>query len=225
MWPDPLRQREDRTSILVIMENVRLAVRGLDHLTVVGLNSYLASQPSFTVLPERHQGNIDIVVMALDNFSSDGIALLRRTAANIGKPIVLIIDEIKEVELVVAVECQVVAILPRSASADERLIQCIHSTAAGGAHIPPDLLGQLLKHTERLHRELLAGHGLSPSGLTQREIAVLQLMADGLDTGDIANEMNCSERTVKNILYTITNRLQLRNRPQAVAYAMRAGVI
>jgi DNA-binding CsgD family transcriptional regulator len=34
-----------------------------------------------------------------------------------------------------------------------------------------------------------------------------------------------SERTVKNILYAVTNRLQLRNRPQAVAYAMRAGVI
>jgi DNA-binding NarL/FixJ family response regulator len=209
----------------VFVEQVRLTVCGLDHLTVLGLKSHLSSLPGFQVLPEHEQGSADVVVMALDNFSSDGIDLLRRTADEIGKPIVLIIDEVKEVELVVAVECEVVGILPRAASADERLPECIHATAAGDAHIPPNLLGQLLEHTERLHRELLAAHGLSRSGLAPREIAVLRLMADGLDTADIGTELNYSERTVKNIIHAITNRLNLRNRPQAVAYAMRAGVI
>jgi len=54
---------------------------------------------------------------------------------------------------------------------------------------------------------------------------VLRLMADGMDTGEIARNLSYSERTVKNIIYAITTRLSLRNRSHAVAYAMRAGVI
>jgi DNA-binding NarL/FixJ family response regulator len=50
-------------------------------------------------------------------------------------------------------------------------------------------------------------------------------MADGLDTGEIAGELCYSERTVKNVIYEMTSRLNLRNRPHAVAYAMQAGVI
>jgi DNA-binding NarL/FixJ family response regulator len=206
------------------MGRVRLVVRGLDHLTVIGLTSYLAGQPGYTVLPEQQRTEAEVVVMALDGFSSNGVELLRRTADELGKPIVLIVNEVKEVELVIAVQCQVMAILPRAASADDRLLQCIRSTADGGAHIPPDLLGQLLKHTERLQRELTAG-GVNRGGLEMREIAVLRLMAEGQDTAEIAAELQYSERTVKNILYAVTSRLQLRNRPQAVAYAMRAGVI
>jgi DNA-binding NarL/FixJ family response regulator len=206
------------------MGRVRLVVRGLDHLTVIGLTTYLSARPDCTVLPEHQQKDADVVIMALDRFSSNGVELLRETATELAKPIVLIVNEVKEVELVIAVECQVMAILPRTASADDRLMQCIRSTADGGAHIPPNLLGQLLKHTERLQRELIAG-GLNRGGLEMREIAVLRLMAEGQDTAEIAAELKYSERTVKNILYAVTNRLQLRNRPQAVAYAMRAGVI
>jgi DNA-binding CsgD family transcriptional regulator len=66
---------------------------------------------------------------------------------------------------------------------------------------------------------------LTASGLSPREVDVLRLMADGLDTNEIAKNLSYSERTVKNIIYTITSRLRLRNRPHAVAYAMRAGII
>ncbi|UMP06927.1 response regulator transcription factor [Amycolatopsis sp. EV170708-02-1] len=208
----------------VLMRRVRLAVRGPDHLTVIGLKTFLATQQDCTLLFEGDEHEAEVVIIALDRFSSSSVGLLRQTAAELAKPILLIVEEVKDVDLIVAVECQVTAILPRAASADDRLMQCIRSTADGGAHIPPDLLGQLFKQTELVRQELIAG-GLNRGGLEVREIAVLRLMADGLDTAEIATELKYSERTVKNILYAVTNRFQLRNRPQAVAYAMRAGVI
>jgi DNA-binding NarL/FixJ family response regulator len=209
----------------VHMQNVQVAVLGLDPLTVAGLTRHFTSRPGYTVVAGERPEALDVVVAAFDSFSPTGISLLRKAAADFGKPIVLIVDEVKDVELVVTVECRVVAILPRSAATDERLMQCVRSAATDGASIPPTLLGQLIEHTERLHREVLATQGLSSSGLSPREIDVLRLMADGHDTGEIALELSYSERTVKNILYAVTNRLNLRSRPQAVAYAVRAGVI
>lgn len=61
--------------------------------------------------------------------------------------------------------------------------------------------------------------------LSDREIKVLKLLAEGCDTADVGRQCFCSERTVKNIIYGVTSRLNLRNRTQAVAYALRQGFI
>ena len=58
-----------------------------------------------------------------------------------------------------------------------------------------------------------------------RSIDVLRLVADGLDTGEIAQRLSYSERTIKNVIHDVTSRLHLRNRSHAVAFAMRTGVI
>jgi DNA-binding CsgD family transcriptional regulator len=91
--------------------------------------------------------------------------------------------------------------------------------------MPPNLVGELLKHIERLQRDVLTPHGLTAAGLTPREVDVLRLMADGLDTAEIAGKLCYSERTVKNVIYGVTHRLKLRNRSHAVAYALRSGLI
>lgn len=65
----------------------------------------------------------------------------------------------------------------------------------------------------------------SRRGLRDREIAVLRLVAEGMDTAEIARRLAYSERTVKNILHDVTTRLELRNRSHAVAYALREGFI
>ena len=63
------------------------------------------------------------------------------------------------------------------------------------------------------------------SGLTEREIEVLRLVAEGLDTAEIAEKLAYSERTIKNVIHDITSRLCLRNRTHAVAWAVREGLI
>ncbi|MGH9118641.1 MAG: LuxR C-terminal-related transcriptional regulator [Acidimicrobiales bacterium] len=63
------------------------------------------------------------------------------------------------------------------------------------------------------------------SGLTEREIEVLRLVAEGCDTAEIAGRPAYSERTIKNIVHDVIVRLALRNRTHAVAYAVREGLI
>jgi DNA-binding NarL/FixJ family response regulator len=77
----------------------------------------------------------------------------------------------------------------------------------------------------RLQRHVLGPRGLTFSGLSERELGVLRLVADGLDTSEIAERLSYSERTIKNIIHDITTRLHLRNRSHAVAFAMRHGLI
>jgi DNA-binding NarL/FixJ family response regulator len=61
--------------------------------------------------------------------------------------------------------------------------------------------------------------------LTARQSAVLALMADGLGNAAIAEVLCCSEHTVKNLIYDLTARLQVRNRAHAVAIAVRKGLV
>jgi DNA-binding NarL/FixJ family response regulator len=61
--------------------------------------------------------------------------------------------------------------------------------------------------------------------LRPRERAVLALIADGHSTREVAHRLCYSERTIKNILQDLTTRIGLRNRTQAVAWALRNGWI
>ncbi|MET7751578.1 response regulator transcription factor [Micromonospora sp. NPDC005367] len=206
------------------MEQVRVAVHATDALSYAGLSSYLGSRPEVVLLRPAQHGEATVLVMSVERLTTDA-AMLRRASTELGVPVVLVTSEINETELLTAVECGVVAILPRSAVTAERLAHSVLAAAKGQGVMPPNLVGELLKHIERLQRDVLAPNGLNASGLTPREIDVLRLMADGLDTNEIAGKLCYSERTVKNVIYGITNRLKLRNRSHAVAYALRSGII
>jgi len=202
------------------VERVQVILRASDPVSHAGLVSFLLSRPELTLLPAVDHGEAKVLVFACGKLTPDAVMKLRRSAAESGLPVVLVINEITESDLFVAVECRTVAILPRASVTGDRLVHSVLAAAAGGGVMPPNLIGQLLKHIERLHREVRA-----PGGLTPREIDVLRLMADGLDTNEIAGELCYSERTVKGVIYGVTHRLNLRNRSHAVAYALRAGMI
>lgn len=207
------------------MEQVRVVLRASDPLSYEGLLSYLQSRSEFTVVDPADQAEATVFVVSCDQLTADVVALLRRSAAELAVPVVLVVSEITEAELLIAVECRVVAVLPRVAVTADRLAHSVLAAANGGGVLPPSLVGELLKHVERLHREVLTPNGLNAAGLTSREVDVLRLMANGFDTHEIADELCYSERTVKNVIYGVTHRLKLRNRAHAVAYALRTGMI
>ena len=207
------------------MEQVRVALQAMDPVSHAGLVALLQFRGDISVLRPQQRADAEVLVAAAERLTPDVVAALRRAGAETGAPIVLICQEVAEAELMTAVECRVVAILPRPAVTADRLAHSVLAAAAGGGVMPPNLVGELLKHIERLQRDVLTPHGLNTSGLTPREIDVLRLMADGLDTSEIAGELSYSERTVKNVIYGVTHRLKLRNRSHAVAYALRSGMI
>ncbi|KFU75599.1 DNA-binding response regulator, NarL/FixJ family, contains REC and HTH domains [Amycolatopsis lurida] len=207
------------------MRPVRVSVCALDPITKAGMADLLEARPSVTVVEDRARDETEVVVAAFDRLSADATTALRAVTAEFGRPIVLVTDRIEEGGLAVAVACRVVAILPRSAMTESRVADSVRAAASGAVSPPRDLLGRLAEHAERLRREMLAPNGPAGATLSSREIDVLRLMADGFDTHEIATELAYSERTVKNVIYAVTDRLRLRNRSHAVAYAIREGVI
>jgi DNA-binding NarL/FixJ family response regulator len=207
------------------MDQVRVALQASDPLSHAGLAALLQYRGDLTLLRTAQRAEADVLVLAAERLTTDVVASLRRAGAEVRAPVVLVTQEIAEADLLTAVECRVVAILPRGAVTAERLAHSVRAAAAGGGVMPPNLVGELLKHVERMQRDVLAPNGLNASGLTPREIDVLRLMADGFDTNEIAGKLCYSERTVKNVIYGVTHRLKLRNRSHAVAYALRAGMI
>jgi DNA-binding NarL/FixJ family response regulator len=60
---------------------------------------------------------------------------------------------------------------------------------------------------------------------SEREVAVLRLLAQGMSTREVARTLCWSERTIKGVVYDLTTRHGLRNRTHAVAVAVRTGVV
>ncbi|XVS61191.1 helix-turn-helix transcriptional regulator [Actinosynnema sp. CA-299493] len=191
---------------------------------MTGLTTYLGSRPDLELLDGPLPAKPDVVVMAVDRLGVEVVARLRRAAAHVGAPVVLIVDEVGESDVLTAVECRIVAILPRASVTDQLVLRNVLTAAAGGGAMPPGMVAELLQHVQRLQRQVLAPEG-DRDRLSARETDVLRLMADGLDTAEIAGRLSYSERTIKNVFYGITTRLNLRNRPHAVAYALRKGMI
>ncbi|NJQ03285.1 response regulator transcription factor [Streptomyces sp. PLAI1-29] len=150
---------------------------------------------------------------------------LRRLVRTDGLNAVLVTGVIREAELLQVIECGVGAILWRHEATDQRLLQAVVAAARGDGDLPSDLLGRLINQVGRLQRNAAQQPGGNPAGLAPREIDILRLVSEGLDTREIAAKLSYSERTVKNVLHGLTTRLQLRNRAHAVAYALREGYI
>ncbi|MBP2335970.1 DNA-binding NarL/FixJ family response regulator [Saccharothrix coeruleofusca] len=196
----------------------------MDHLSMAGLTSYLGARPEIVLVGGDQRAQADVTVVAVSRLTGEVTARLRRAAAESRTPVVLVLDEVGEADVLTAVECRVVAILPRAAATGDRVLRAVLAASSGGGVMPPTMVAELLDHVRRLQRELVTP--ASDAGkLTAREADVLRLMAEGLDTAEIATTLCYSERTIKNVFYGITTRLNLRNRPHAVAYALRKGMI
>lgn len=204
---------------------LHVAVRAQDPLSRAGLSALLRGAGHLSVLADERQARPDVLVVAAAAMNAELAGTLSRAAREFGSPVVLIADELSADDLLAVVRYRVMAVVPRRLVTPDVLIRCVTAVAGGGGIMPPELVGGLLQHVERLQRDLRETAPAAAGGLTDREIEILRLMAEGLDTTEIALQLSYSTRTVKNIMYGITHRLNLRNRPHAVAYAVRAGLI
>ena len=207
------------------MSKIAVYVYAGDPISQAGVASQLRARPEVVVVD---QANIDAAQVAIVVAEAVDEAILRvlRAVQRGGIPrTVLVASVLDDTSVVAAAEAGVAALVRRGEATPERLAQVIVKVAAGEAELPADLLANLLGQVGKLQRQVLSPRGLTFSGLSEREIHVLRLVADGYDTAEIARRLCFSERTIKSILHDVTTRLQLRNRAHAVAYAVREGLI
>ncbi|MBA3338189.1 MAG: response regulator transcription factor [Geodermatophilaceae bacterium] len=196
-----------------------------DPILQAGVISQLRTQPEVRVVDEAELDDAAVAVVVADVLDDEVLRVLRALQRGSVPRTVLVARVIDDATLVAAAEAGVGGLLRRSQTTPTTLARALLRVAAGDGEVPADLLGRLLGQVGRLQRQVLTPRGLAFSGLNEREVQVLRLVANGHDTAEIAGQLSYSERTVKNVLHDVTTRLQLRNRSHAVAYAVREGLI
>ncbi|HEY0640900.1 MAG TPA: response regulator transcription factor [Pseudonocardiaceae bacterium] len=208
-----------------MVDRVPVLLQGGDAISQAGLAATLRAQQDIRLVEPAEAHPECVVMFTVDRIDAETRQKLRALQCRGFKRIVLISSHVDDGDLMAVVEDGVSAVTRRSETTPELLVRLAKAAARGDGVVPADLLGRLLDRVSRLQRNVLEPKGLNLAGMSERETAVLRLVADGFDTREIAERLCYSQRTVKTILYDITNRFQLRNRSHAVAYALREGLI
>jgi DNA-binding NarL/FixJ family response regulator len=142
--------------------------------------------------------------------------------APLARVIVLTISDQDEdvMDAIVAGAC---GYLLKDASIEE-LIAGIQSAAVGESLISPAIASKVLQRVRATATDPDSAATLR-SELTDRELDVLKLVANGKDNAQIARELVISPKTVKNHISNILMKLQIENRIQAAVYAVRSGIV
>lgn len=140
-----------------------------------------------------------------------------------GHRMLVLADRFVPADVVQALRSGVRTMIRSADATPSRLLAALHSARDGDGRLPHEVLLGALSGGAPTPRA--NGHTVSASALTARQMRVLELMAEGQDNATIARSLVCSEHTVKNVIYDLMVRLQVRNRAHAVACGVRAGLI
>lgn len=207
------------------MDAVAAYVYANDPISLAGVTSQLRARPEVRLVDAADVDAAEVAIVVANDIDEETLRVLRALRRGSEPRTILVAETIEDSGLIAAAEAGVCGLMHRGDATAEALARAVVRVANGNGDVPSDLVARLLNQLGRLQRHVLTPHGLNASGLTARETQVFRLVADGMDTADIARELCYSERTVKNIVHGVTTRLQLRNRSHAVAYVLREGLI
>ncbi|HEY7537226.1 MAG TPA: response regulator transcription factor [Gaiellaceae bacterium] len=166
----------------------------------------------------------EVVVMDLNMPGISGVEATRQIAmiAPLTRVLVLTISDL-DGDVMDAIMAGACGYLLKDASINE-LMAGIRAAAAGESLVSPVIASKML---QRLRATSTSSHEAQAirSELSDREIQVLKLIANGKDNAQIAADLHISPKTVKNHISNILMKLQIENRIQAAVYAVRSGLV
>src|SRR5688572_31729012 len=166
----------------------------------------------------------DVVVMDLNMPGMTGIEATREITrlAPLTRVVVLTISD-QDGDVMDAILAGACGYLLKDSSIQD-LMQGIRAASVGEALISPHIAGKVLQHVRATTAAPEAAATIRAE-LSDREIQVLKLIANGKDNAMIAGELHISPKTVKNHISNILMKLQIDNRIQAAVYAVRSGIV
>jgi len=106
-----------------------------------------------------------------------------------------------------------------------QIVEAIRAIYRGESLIHPSVASKILAEFSLLAQKKGKKPSWEDHDLTEREVTVLRLVADGKTNKEIANNLNLSEKTVKNHVRNIFHKLQVYDRTQAAILGIRKGII
>ncbi|MCD0486350.1 response regulator transcription factor [Streptacidiphilus sp. ASG 303] len=203
-----------------------VAVRTDDPLTRDGVLTLLRACPEVEVVSPELSHTAEVLLVVVRQVTVETLLWMKAASlqsADRRLRVVLVAEGIGESQLMRAIGYGLVSFLLRPQTGFEQVLQAMIAARRGASDMPRDLVRRLVEELRAVQNGA-SGSG-SSAGLDSREVDVLRLLAEGFDTVEIANKLNYSERTIKNIIHAVTRRLNLRNRTHAVAYGIRSGVL
>lgn len=217
----------ERTTVLLVDDHA---------LFRQGLAGLLSSQDNIEVVGEASDGQEavekarelvpDLILMDINMPTANGLEATRIIKEELPhtRVVILTVSE-DDRDLFEAVKNGAEGYLLKTLKA-EQLFELLKGVFRGEAPISPSMAKKLLSefaHMARQDKEQPPPP--QHQNLTRREREVLQLLADGCTDKEIALSLVISRRTVKNHVHNILEKLQLQNRVQATAYALREGLV
>ncbi|WP_226677925.1 response regulator transcription factor [Mesobacillus jeotgali] len=201
-----------------------------DHEMVrIGVSSYLSAQPDIDVIGEADNGKTgvemalelrpDIILMDLVMKEMDGIEATKQIIEQWPEAKIIIVTSFLDDEKVYpALEAGATSYMLKTSKASE-IANAVRVTYSGQPVLEPEVTGKMMmkmrqKNNVELHEEL-----------TEREMEVLKLIAEGKTNQEIADELFIALKTVKTHVSNILSKLQVQDRTQAVIYAFRHSIV
>lgn len=215
------------------MKKIRVLLADDHTLMRAGLRMVVDAQPDLTVVGEADNGREavemantlkpDIVVMDIGMPSLNGIEAARQISSALPETqIVMLSMHSDEGYVLRALKAGAKAYLLKD-SAEADLAQAIHAAAVGKSFFSPAVGKVLLEdYMRKLKR---TGSEDSYEILSSREREILQLVAEGNSSKEIANLLNLSVYTVETHRARIMQKLDLRGIPELILYAVRKGIV
>jgi two-component system, NarL family, response regulator LiaR len=210
-------------------DKVRILIAD-DHAIVrEGLRALIATEPDLELVAEASDGvqavmkahalKPDVILLDMLMPRKDGLEALVEIKKDWAEAHVIVLTSFSDDEKVFsAIRNGALGYLLKETSPDE-LLKAIQSVAQGEGFLSPSIAAKVM-------REINQPPKLPPTKdpLTEREVEILQWVAQGLTNDEIAEKLVVSERTVRTHVSNILAKLQLANRTQAALYALREGI-